>query len=386
MEVYDRDRSAVERLAGDRLSIGRAGRRALQECLPRERFDKLLANAALPSQSLSVVDRSLDHLLAIDLPHDGQSADTELPVSRVALRRIMLEGIEPAVRFGKRFVRYEDAFDDIVTAHFDDGSTAIGDVLIGADGANSAVRAQLLPQAQRADTGIVAISGKLPLDHAARRNTPATILRGPTLVLGPRGHVLVASTVDYDDTTDAPLVPQAPRLDRSRTVTWRFSARRGAFGDTDVLQMHGAALKDTVLGLVAKWHPALVRLVRSSDPAGIAAFAVKTSVPLPPWPTRNVTLLGDALHNMTPFRGVGATAALRDAAALRRALKAVDRNESELIPALAGYERDIIARGFADVRASRRAMERLHAARWLPRLRTRLALSLPFFNSLWLGR
>jgi len=51
---------------------------------------------------------------------------------------------------------------------------------------------------------------------------------------------------------------------------------------------------------------------------------VKTSVPVPPWQTRNVTLLGDALHNMTPFRGIGANVALRDAAALRRALAAVN--------------------------------------------------------------
>jgi 2-polyprenyl-6-methoxyphenol hydroxylase-like FAD-dependent oxidoreductase len=98
---------------------------------------------------------------------------------------------------------------------------------------------------------------------------------------------------------------------------------------------------------------------------------VKTSVPVPPWQTRNVTLLGDALHNMTPFRGVGANTALRDAAALRRALAAVNASEKELLPALAAYERDMIDYGFAAVRTSRADMERFHAEGALSRMRER---------------
>jgi 2-polyprenyl-6-methoxyphenol hydroxylase-like FAD-dependent oxidoreductase len=105
----------------------------------------------------------------------------------------------------------------------------------------------------------------------------------------------------------------------------------------------------------------LHRLARGADPSTITAFAVKTSVPIPPWPTRRVTLLGDALHNMTPFRGIGANTALRDAAALRRALAAVARGDGDLIDALAAYERDMIRYGFAAVQASLKNMERFHA-------------------------
>ena len=38
------------------------------------------------------------------------------------------------------------------------------------------------------------------------------------------------------------------------------------------------------------------------------------------WPTGPVTLLGDAIHNMTPMAGIGANTALRDADLLRRNL------------------------------------------------------------------
>jgi 2-polyprenyl-6-methoxyphenol hydroxylase-like FAD-dependent oxidoreductase len=85
-----------------------------------------------------------------------------------------------------------------------------------------------------------------------------------------------------------------------------------------------------------------------------------------------VTLLGDALHNMTPYRGIGANTALRDAAALRQALRAVDRAENDLIPALAAYEREMVDYGFRAVRESLRNMERFHAQGSLTRAFTKL--------------
>jgi len=50
-----------------------------------------------------------------------------------------------------------------VTAVFEDGSTANGDVLVGADGAGSRVRKQYLPHAALEETGIVSIGAKVPL-------------------------------------------------------------------------------------------------------------------------------------------------------------------------------------------------------------------------------
>jgi hypothetical protein len=87
--------------------------------------------------------------------------------------------------------------DGQLIAHFEDDSTARGDLLVGADSANSRVARQLLPHAQRVDTGIVAISGRFPLDDAARRETPPAVLRGPTLVMGPARRFMFASAVEY---------------------------------------------------------------------------------------------------------------------------------------------------------------------------------------------
>ena len=200
VEVYERDHSPSDRLQGYRLSISATGRRALQACLPEALFEKLIANCAKPSESVAFLDHHLNRLLVIDLPHgDRKDADSELPVSRRALRQILVEGLDGVIRYGKKFVSFEDAPRGAVMVRFEDGSSTTGDVLIGADGAGSHLRAELLPQARRVKTGIVAISGKLGLSDAVRGATPELILRGPTLILGPRGCFMFASTVDYQD-------------------------------------------------------------------------------------------------------------------------------------------------------------------------------------------
>jgi 2-polyprenyl-6-methoxyphenol hydroxylase-like FAD-dependent oxidoreductase len=285
-------------------------------------------------------------------------------VSRIALRCILSEGLDHVIHYGKRCIAFEDGPQGAIIARFEDGSSVIVDVLIGADGAASHLRAQLLPSAQRVDTGIVAVSGKLGLNEDVRRVTPLPILHGPTLMLGPNGCFMFASTVDYEDDT----AKGEHYYDREKYVMWGFSAHNETFdlpGNAAALSGHDATA--AVMALMDDWHPAVQRLVQTADVSTVTAFAVKTSVPIKPWATQKVTLLGDALHNMTPFRGIGANTALRDAAALRQALVAVARGQIDLIQALASYEQDMIGYGFAAVQRSLKDMQRFHAKGLLAR-------------------
>ncbi|MBV9229783.1 MAG: FAD-dependent monooxygenase [Chloroflexi bacterium] len=367
VEVFERDYTPSDRQQGYRLSLSATGSTALKTCLPDALFEKLVESSANPSQGITFLDHRLKRLLAIDFPRsDRKAVNSELPVSRITLRRILLEGLDDVVHFGKKFVSFEDAPNGAVTACFEDGSTATGDVLIGADGASSHLRAQLLPHAQRVETGIVAISGKFGLNDDTRAITPQPIFRGPTLILGPRGCFMFGSALDYGEVSDTGTTCSTaynpPSYDREEYVMWGFSAHRETFTlPSNFEALDGEALKDAVIALVDDWHPDLVRLVRRAEVSTVTAFPVKTSVPIPPWKTRNVTLLGDALHNMTPYRGIGANTALWDAAALRQALVAVDRGEENLIHALASYEREMVDYGFRAVRTSLKDMERFHS-------------------------
>ena len=108
---------------------------------------------------------------------------------------------------------------------------------------------------------------------------------------------------------------------------------------------------------MADWSDAFKALVHLTDINTISAIPIRTSVPIAPWTTSRITLLGDAIHSMTPFRGIGANVALRDAVRLRDALVAAHDGERDVIKAIQAYEAEMIRHGFAAVETSRRAME-----------------------------
>jgi len=365
VELFERDHTPADRQQGYRLSINANGRCALQACLPEELFGKLVANSAKPSESVAFLDHHLNRLLVIDLPHrDRQDAESELPVGRIALRSILSEGLNGIIHYGKKCIGIGIGSDGSAIARFEDGSSTTGDVLIGADGAGSFIRGQLLPHAQRVETGIVAVSRKLRLDGPARQTAPQSILHGPTLILGPRGCFMFANAVDYEDDADV----GEQRYDREKYIMWGFSAHDDVLDlPANPALLSGQDAMVPVVALMDHWHPALQWLVQTTGPSTVTAFTVKTSTPIRPWPTQNVTLLGDALHNMTPFRGIGANTALRDAAALHHALVAVARGQAELIEALTAYERNMIEYGFAAVQVSLNDMKRFHAKGLLAR-------------------
>ena len=361
--VYERDATPTDRLQGYRLNISTTGNRALAACLPKPNYERFVAASARASTGVSFLDQGLKRLLRIDIPPvDRASLESNRPVSRLALRKVLIDGMEDQTTFGRTFESYQDGPDGRIVAEFADGSSAIGDVLVGADGAGSRVARQLLPDARRIDTGVVAISGRFPLDELARHETPPEVLRGPTLVMGPPGRFMFASAIEYP--AEAITI-----YDSDEYVMWGFSIRRQLLpADCIPEQLDAEAARAVVLQQTQGWAPALRRMVERAEPRFMTAFAVKSAVPVGPWPTRNVTLLGDALHNMTPFRGMGANAALRDAHALRDALKAVQTDGAALIPTLAAYESGMIQHGFAAVRASLANMERLHSRSPLARL------------------
>jgi 2-polyprenyl-6-methoxyphenol hydroxylase-like FAD-dependent oxidoreductase len=286
-------------------------------------------------------------------------------VSRATLRRILLAGLADVVVFGKEFTGY-DRDGDGVTARFADGTTATGAVLVGADGAGSRVRRQLLPRARVITTGGLGIGGKLTLDERAARWLPEPLTSSKNMIL-PRQDFLFTAAFRrrLDPATDAGDLPgrlagagiDAAAALREATepdyVMWAYvtsGRRQPAIRPED----RGADLQAAVATRIGTWDPVLRRLVTESDPASVSRFAFTAALPVKPWHDGRVTLLGDAIHQMPPVGGIGGNIALCDARDLCQALTAVHAGRRPLADALAGYEDRMLPRGFAAVRARRR--------------------------------
>lgn len=378
--LYERDSTPTDRLQGYRVHINPTGCRALHECLPPHLFDAFQRTCGKPSNGIRFVTEQMKPLLALDFAEPERVARSTVAqdtaandsvaqhrsVSRITLRRVLLCGLEHAVHFGKSFVRYQELPTGRVRAHFEDGSTAEGDVLVAADGGGSRVRRQFLPHAERIDTGIVGIAGKVFLDAQSRARMAPDLQNRLTLVAGMGGYSFFVAPQEIDGVAAAGFggnddpATAGGHFDNTRSyLMWAFGARREKLGlGPDAELLAGEPLRGVALRAMAarSWDERLQTLVRLADVDTINAIAIRTSRPIAAWPTRRVTLIGDAIHAMTPYQGIGANIALKDAVRLARGLTAAGRGERPLIDAIHDYEVDMIDYGFRAVRRSLHAM------------------------------
>ena len=143
----------------------------------------------------------------------ARSDEDGFGVNRLTLREILLTDID--VHFGAQFERYESTSDGRVRAMFRDGSAAVGDLLVGADGTNSAVRSQLLPTARITGLECAAygrtLIGDDPLDWL-----PHVLTDSFNRVTGPGGAGMAVATCRTREplpTAVAPLAPHATLTD-----------------------------------------------------------------------------------------------------------------------------------------------------------------------------
>ncbi|MBT2233067.1 NAD(P)/FAD-dependent oxidoreductase [Nonomuraea sp. NEAU-A123] len=289
----------------------------------------------------------------------------------MTLRQILLAGLDKAVHYGARLTHYDVNASASVTAHFADGTRATGDVLIGADGVNSAVREQYLPQARVVDAGLRLLYGKVPFaGDEARALVPPELLGLWTTVVGPERRFVGLAPMQYREPmheVTARLAPDLELSDDSDYLACVFGARREQFpcGNAELFAMSGAELRAQTLSLVEGWHPGLVETVSRQDPTSIFPVSVRTSVPVAAWESTAVTLLGDAIHVMSPAIGVGANTALRDARVLTDHLVHATGGRP-LAEALHAYEQEMIGYGFDAVRDSAARGHRLAGQDPLP--------------------
>ncbi len=363
--VYERDVTPSSRLQGFRIHIDPDGSRALHECLPPDLWEVFDSTCGDFSQGFTILSEQLEELMKFrQHPATADPVARHRQVSRMTLRQVLLAGLGDAVHFDKRFERYEQCPDGRIVAFFDDGSTAEGNVLVAADGVNSRVRKQYLPGNDPIDTGVISLGGKIPLTDGVMALIPPALLDGPAIVTpSAPANMFMAAWKRSAEAEEKVRTINGQQVSDSEGsyVVMALGAKRDYFGlnansDAAMDAMSSEEMHTMLRERVLDWHPNLRKLVEMMS-GEIGFWRIRTSQPVAPWKPSNITLLGDAIHSMTPYRGIGANVALRDASLLCSKLVEAQSLGVPAAEKVGEYEVQMRYYGFEAVAASRKAME-----------------------------
>lgn len=316
VEVYEQAPELKE--AGAGISLWANAIRALEQLgfgnALRERSVAYARTAILRSDGRTIVEISLDELV-----QRLRLADTPVVVvlHRADLLDILTKPLGNTIRLGHRCAGFEIR-GERVAARFADGTEAEGDLLIGADGIHSSVRAQLHPGDALRYSGYTAWRAVVKFDSAGWGVTESW---GAGKRFG--------------------VVPMS-----GGSVYW-FATQNTPEGG----RAAAGGAKQELSELFRGWHEPIPRLISAIEESAILRNDIVDRDPLRTWGSGPVTLLGDAAHPMTPNLGQGGCQAIEDALALARSVS----NARNVPEALRNYEFERIRRTTPIVLGSRRS-------------------------------
>ena len=315
--VYERDQSRSARVQGSALDLHEgSGLAALEAAGLMEAF---WANHRPDLDRLRLTDVS--GTVLHDHARRMSGAGKRPEIERGPLRDLLIDSLEPGtVRWDCRLESAEMQ-DKLVLLRFANGTTALADIAIGSDGANSRLR-NVVTSIRPEYVGVSLVEALVP---AAKHSIPElwSLLGGAALIaLGgestigmgtkPDGSVLMYAGLKTHDDTARESLEEATTPEKR--VAW-FHANFEGWSDL------WAPLFREAVSLV--WRPLL------TCPADQH------------WdPNPNVTLIGDAAHVMPPYAGEGVNMAMLDALVLSKLLLS-ERSCSE---AIAKYEAEMFDR------------------------------------------
>lgn len=275
------------------LTLASNGMRAL------EQLDASAAVTAIgfPLTSMRVLDDTGTELAQVPL---GEAATPHLryrclrrgDLNSALQAEVTRRGID--IRHGARLMSVVEGQGG-VTAHFADGTTATGDLLIGADGLNSTVRRLISPDARPVYAGQYVCYGYTGAASGPARPETITMVRGSSVAFGyavsPDGE-----TYWFARVTDEPLA--ADTIAQGTPAQWR----------------------DLLLPLLRKDSTPAADLVAATPDR----LMVTNATELPtgtPWRSGRALIIGDAAHAASPATGQGASMALEDAVVLAKSLR-----------------------------------------------------------------
>jgi 2-polyprenyl-6-methoxyphenol hydroxylase-like FAD-dependent oxidoreductase len=332
--VYDADASADSRTQGGQLDLHEHnGQLALQKAQLMDEYRSIIHVGGAAQRVLAQ-----DGSVLAELPDDGSMASPE--ARRGDIRRILLESLPVGtVQWGKKLTTATPLGQGRHELAFADGSTAVANVLVGADGTWSRVR-PLVSHEMPVYAGMSYIDTFLLNVDEQHAATAAIVGNGAMYALVP-GKGFLAHR-EADDIIHTYVIVSQP-------LAW--------FEEMDFSNP-----EDTKARISAEfdgWAPELVALIADAD----TPPALRSIHQLPDghrWQrTPGVTLLGDAAHVTVPG-GEGANIAMLDGAELGEAIAADPENIGAAITA---YEEVMFARSEEEAVAAHETIDLIFGSR-----------------------
>ncbi|EGG16216.1 hypothetical protein DFA_09246 [Cavenderia fasciculata] len=377
IQIFERDRSEDSRLQGYVIGVNAMGMKALTESLSDQQLEALKSTVfECPSQFI-IADRSLAFLLAIQ---------RNQVMNRGTLRQELINAhnLQPTIHYDKRLVSYtEDEQAGKVTATFEDGTSYIGDFLVGADGVRSTVRKQKLPDFKFANVNVYRIQSLVAvpndtvdqifnplLDVVYKGNKPEKEESVAIKSIGnQQNSIILCKTNSIKDARDFGLVDidnleSFFNNDSTNTTMlfWQYEYRPLP---VESLPETREQMLEVVGSRLSGYHPLIQKvMVEMTKPHHLLYDKIEalteadhTTYPAP----SRVTLLGDAAHCMVSHAGMGGNCAIADGVDLGKIILAIVSEGKDLTLCMQEYETNMLARGFAAVNMSRSNTERMHA-------------------------
>jgi 2-polyprenyl-6-methoxyphenol hydroxylase-like FAD-dependent oxidoreductase len=262
-------------------------------------------------------------------------------VSRRKMRRLLSEELN--IEYSKRLQKIETK-EGVVTAYFEDGTSAIGSVLIGCDGGHSKVREYVvgIDAAKGFDTGYTMINTwkTLPAKTALDIRQKHPII---SQAQHPDGYpVLLIAILDMPSERTPP-----DQIKFQIYAGWRGNPRKSDLDTND----KAINFFKSIFKHYAEPFYSVGEALSENDIIPIDdGWNFKPNGTFE-WNNHDgmVTIAGDAAHSMLPHRGQGLNYAIMDAAGLMDALTQVMRGEKSLKEAIKTYEDEMRPRATAEV-------------------------------------
>ncbi|KAH9906038.1 FAD/NAD(P)-binding domain-containing protein [Xylariomycetidae sp. FL2044] len=355
-EIYERDDAIDSRSPGWAITIHWA-LDALRSCLPNELYRRIDDIQVDPEQGRHDTGRFLFLDIETLKPRYIIPPSARKRISRLKLRQLLTENLE--IHWGKSLASLETgSANDGVTVSFADGTTAHGSMLIAADGSNSKTRSLLLGDAGSIQQLPARFMGVTVILSEAQtkplREIDPLLFQGSHPDTGVFMWFSVLSTPEVNGSIDTP----EPYYQGQVNLSWLVK------GPDDEVPRTSAERLSKMKMMTEGFHDVLKRTVEEI-PDGTEVLEIK----LADWPTQKwengggVTLLGDAAHAMTMYRGEAANHGFTDAARLSQQLKLWHSGQKTRDAALADYEAEMRERTRQAVLLSRQACLDAHDLR-----------------------